>query len=108
MRAGEFLGFEDGGGAEADGHPAVAVAGGAADGGAGVAADPDGGVGFLRRFGGKAAAGNLVKLAVKGGVVLGPEFFVELDVFVGYGAALGVGVEAEGLEFLLHPAYAGA
>ena len=73
-----------------------------------MAADPDGGVGALDGFGLKDDVGELDVLAVKGGVVGGPEFDEGLEVFVGYGAALLEGGGVEEVEFLLHPADAGA
>ena len=103
--AGQFLRLQYRGGTQADGHPAVAVAGGAADGRAGVSANPDGRVRLLRWLGRKSAAGNLVELAIEGRGIAGPQLLVQLDVLIGNRAAPGVAVQAQGLELFLHPAH---
>ena len=73
-----------------------------------MAADPDGRVGALRRFGQKAGAADVVMPSVKLRFVGSPQLLENLDVFVGDFAALGVGVQPQGLELLLHPAHAAA
>ena len=100
----QLLGLQDGWRAQADGHPSVAQLGGAADGRAGVAADPDGRMGFLHRLGVEPGARQLVILALELRLFLGPKLFEQADVLVGHRASLREGVQPQGLELLFHPA----
>ena len=92
MRPDSSSGSRMAGGTQANGHPAVAVAGGATDGRAGVAADPDGRMRLLRGLWRESAAGNLVELAIEGRGIAGPQFLVQLDVLISNCATPGVAV----------------
>src|SRR6266849_4279475 len=89
-----------------NGIPAIPELRCTADGASTLPADPDGWVGFLERFGEERDVREATILALKSRVVAGPEFFEGPNIFVGHGAALCKGGQAERLKFLAHPAHA--
>ena len=79
--------------------PAIAMPGGAAQGGAGMPTDPDWRVRLLH---GKRFAANIgvsIEPAIEAGGRPGPELLEDRDPFVGHGAALIEGRTVECLKF---------
>ena len=99
-----FLRRQRRGGDGADRVPAIAVPRGAAQRGAGVAADPYRGMRPLQREGFAADVGVAVELAGEAGGRSGPELLEDRDPFVGHRAAPVENGAVQGLEFLLQPA----
>jgi len=48
-----------------------------------------------------------MELPLEGGIVLGPQLPEDANTFIAVCATAGIGVEADGFEFFLHPSHAG-